>query len=485
MGTKMVHFTVTGEYLTRTARDILLSDEPGKAYRLIANSLIGDGGDEASVGVLRGTHDLDGDSSGGIGLVKAEDTEELRKFLKDIAYIYAGRHRRDGSWWRPVAWVTNFDKNDAEYAGERFSIVNWEDVGKESPYSRARTEYYCVPGETVGEEVIQIPSGEKTWVIWEACGEAPHWMNENVTEQGAFDEHMRERGILTRGADTVGYVEPINDSNTVYNYSRARPWPTDDKGIKLREAEEAELSRRFDEEISRIGEEVRAQAGGDTFVLELKSGREINVPRAPFINWASRRTHTEFDSLPEWEVISSSGMKLPNDDPYHTDWVLGSGLTLEESYKDEVNGPAWEAAFRIQDGERALQRGSRKKNTKPAIEEDAPLSGFMAAMKMLQDTVHPAAVMVNAGERTGVVGVDIAVFPDSKAERAMQLKGISGAIVEKGGRLAHFAIVTKGLGVTVMCHPNACEVFTPGTKVMLNPNTGRIVIVDDDESEEE
>ena len=101
----------------------------------------------------------------------------------------------------------------------------------------------------------------------------------------------------------------------------------------------------------------------------------------------------------------------------------------------------------------------------------------MAAMEMLSDARHPAGVMVDAGERTGIVGEDIMVLPDSDAARVTQLGKSIGVIVEKGGKLAHFAIVTRGRGITVMRHSDACELFTPGMRVTLNPQAGRIVII--------
>ena len=153
---KTVYFTVTGEYLTDIARDLLLSDEPGKAYRIIADHLIGEGGIEAALSVLKGTHDLAGDSRTGIFLTESEVTPKLRGFHKDIGFIYAGRHRRRGAWWRPVAVVTNFNKDDADYAGSRVSGGGLGGSGNLKLWGRARTEYYCNPGESVGEKMMKM-----------------------------------------------------------------------------------------------------------------------------------------------------------------------------------------------------------------------------------------------------------------------------------------------------------------------------------------
>ena len=120
-----VHFTVTGQYLTDVARQLMLSDEPGKAYRIIANSLVGDDSTSGiALAILRGTHNLTGDSTNGIYMVEAEDDEELRSYHESVSYIYAGRHRYYGVWRRPLARVTTFGQTDANYASKniKFSL---------------------------------------------------------------------------------------------------------------------------------------------------------------------------------------------------------------------------------------------------------------------------------------------------------------------------------------------------------------------------
>lgn len=62
MGTEtmQVAFSIEGAFMTRTARDVMLSDDPAKAWRLIGLSLVGDNADEAARGILDGTHRLEG-----------------------------------------------------------------------------------------------------------------------------------------------------------------------------------------------------------------------------------------------------------------------------------------------------------------------------------------------------------------------------------------------------------------------------------------
>ena len=52
--------------------------------------------------------------------------------------------------------------------------------------------------------------------------------------------------------------------------------------------------------------------------------------------------------MPSWDCVSPTGIKMNMDDPYHTDWVLGAGLDIDESYSENVSGPAWSIAFDMQ-----------------------------------------------------------------------------------------------------------------------------------------
>lgn len=439
MSAKTAFFVVTGEALTEIARDLLLSEEPGRAYRVLADGLRGEGAIEAALKVLAGTHELAGDSAVGLELVEARDSEELRSFRKTFRYIYAGRYRDGRCWRRPVAWVAGYGPEDGQWATQQLG-----DCPSDLSESRAglqrwwmtRARYYCRPGE---EPVhLEMEEHGRVFVVTEPCGELPHWMRPNLTAQDALVDALAAERRLEK---------------------RMPP--------QLRAAEDRDAKRQ--KLLASIGARVRKKAGKDVFSLVLADGRVLTVPRAPFARWALART-PQRDSAPPWEPVSPVGLKLDLDDPNHTDWVLGAGLTLEEAYSNVVNEAAWNAAFDLQEAARA-----------PEHKEPRRFEGIFASIEKLQRLIHDAAVVVDAGERTGVVGVDIAVFPDAQGARVEELGACRGVIVEQGGPLAHLVVVSKGRGdVTIMRHPDACSLFPPGTRVALTPATGRIVLVEEE-----
>lgn len=448
---KQAHFILTGEAMTEIARNLMLDDEPGKAYRLLADGLVGEQAIEAALKVLQGTHDLTGDSDVGMELVEAADTPELADYLRTLQFIYAGRIRSGGSWRRPVAQVVQWGPEDARWASAR-TPQGMQGTAQMRRWSKERARYFCHGGET--PEVLKVDE-ESVYTIWEPCNELPHWMKPPRTLQAALDQALKAgRRLEERPSEGERELQALELQERLHEKADQAERELED--AEQHEEQERRRAEEWDIKIARIGREVRAQAGDDLFVLELKDGRRLDVPRAPFVRWALCRTDYR-DSAPAWKNVARSGMKLSMDNPDHTDWVLGAGLTLDEAYNDIVNEAAWDAAARFQE------------------EAQEPYPGIRAALEMLRSTIHKAAVVVDTGERTGVVGEDILVLPDSHPDRVHELEGVSGVVVEKGGKLAHFAIVTQGRGITVLRHAEACTLFQAGDRITLNPKTGRII----------
>ena len=84
-----VYFTVNGEGMTDLARNTLLGDDPGHAWRIMS-SLIGNGSEDVGKAVLDGTMKLVNDPDDDTILVAVEDND-AEAYLKDLRFIYAGR----------------------------------------------------------------------------------------------------------------------------------------------------------------------------------------------------------------------------------------------------------------------------------------------------------------------------------------------------------------------------------------------------------
>lgn len=336
-------FTITGEALTDIARDLMLSDEPGKAYRLLADCLIGEGADEVARKVLAGEVNLVGDSVKGIGVETAEP-DDVREYVTLMRYVYAGRVKLQGRWYRPRGVILGYGTEDARAALAGTTVDRIEDVGigvASAEFGRRRAEFYANPGERV--EHVQY-DGHERYAVFEPCAESPQWLKPAVDAQAALDEvQATDPPVAVLGVH--GSTRPTVEVSRMLYDGELEPAEADE----LRElAEEAE-DEQHAALLVQIAAKVREQAGDDVFALTLQDGRVVQVPRAPFVHWAlARMPEVDRDRLSAWSPVAPSGLKLCNDDPYHTDWLLGAGLTLAEGYEQNVSGPAWRAAADIQ-----------------------------------------------------------------------------------------------------------------------------------------
>lgn len=202
--------------------------------------------------------------------------------------------------------------------------------------------------------------------------------------------------------------------------------------------------QRIRAEHQRIADEVKRQAAGDVF--SLKVGEEtFSVPRAPFWNWALRRCTNLIHLAPKWTPVSRAGLKIFADDPYHNDWMLGAGIDLSRAYDPDVNTASWDAAFELQ--------GS--------------LASFEAAV-----VVEGYSPLI-----TGVVGEGIRVVPHLGVEYAQEMTSAQAIITERGGAMAHMAVLALERGLCILRVPNATTRYLPGMKLALFPAEGHIQLV--------
>ncbi len=197
-------FTITGEYLTKVARDLMLEDEPGKAYRLIAETLIGEGAAEVARKVLIGEINLIGDSTVGIGIEAAEGQLDADEYIKSMRWLYAGRVRLQGRWYRPRGVVTSYGPEDAR---EAVKLLNRDELSVPS-FVRARAQFYANEGERVefvhkcGDATAGFKATTGVYVMFEPCGELPFWIKPAADAQAAvLDLLSADRAIEHIGSD--------------------------------------------------------------------------------------------------------------------------------------------------------------------------------------------------------------------------------------------------------------------------------------------
>lgn len=469
---KIAHFSVTGEYLTRIARDIFLSDMPSKAWRLLVTSLISDTPGEAehvAAKLLDGKLKLIGDSASGIGAT--EDTDSAG-YIKAAKFIYAGRVKVNGRWWQPRAEVTDVGPDDARYAMKKCGPVpTYMNTKGMEDFGRIRTEFYSQTGECVLD--VTRKRGEQHYedfIIFKPVGEPPAWWQENTTPTDALNAFLKAGNRLESESwsDTFGSIarnvksedddddESLADEPSTSEPSTSELSPSAKATIAkanraITEARKAFIDAKYAEEDARRKaerEDIRKRvldqvAQTNTGTIELRNHDDVlvkTVPRAPFMNWALRRTPMKH-LAPPWKLVSRSGMKLPLDDPYHTDWWLGAGLELDENvYSGDVQDAAFHTMFELQ----------------------RELGNF------------ECAVIVTGDDVSGVIGKKIVVLPDLHPDRLEAMSKALAVITETGGAMAHLAQVALERQIPIVMVPDACVRYRDGMTVTICPSDGRI-----------
>jgi len=104
---KIAHFSITGEFVTEHARDLVMEESWAGAIRFLKDSLIGFTYDQA-ISVLSGEMCLIGTND----LNLKKDTTPKNEYLKQLDYLYGSFVKVSGKWYRPYAYVTNYGPRD-------------------------------------------------------------------------------------------------------------------------------------------------------------------------------------------------------------------------------------------------------------------------------------------------------------------------------------------------------------------------------------
>ena len=220
------------------------------------------------------------------------------------------------------------------------------------------------------------------------------------------------------------------------------------------------------ERIAVMRAEIEARAGDEWMEFPIDAtispSGTLRVPSAPFRRWSLRDMNRHL--WPEWSNVCPLGMRLRNDDPNHSDWLVGAGLdpwihdvfsAKKGSPSDHVTRAAYEAMWELQH----------------------ELLGFRCA------------VLCGAGKATGkawhpqrhpgepMPPGTVAILPDAGVRwlDVVSRSATMGAacIVETGGSVAHLVNVGRGMEARIVRVPDARRIYLdPWTEVTVDCDWG-------------
>lgn len=422
---------ITGGFLTETARSLVLEGEIAKAWTLLSKGLFGPDGETVAIRVLKGEMKLVGDSSKGVRLVR-ETKASAARYQKSLSSVYAGRVRIRGCWYEPRAKVVRFDPE----SGHRASLAlpqSPEDI-EISELGGAVAKWWEDRARTYADEGEIVQKVRSDFYLFAPTSERPFWFRGPDSLEEALDEFTRSGRRIREIGEEADSTFPSLLTSPVPSVPLASPenWEED------RDWEEEERKR-----LEELRKKILDQAASDTFVLTTETGRSFTIPRAPFVKWALHRTSLS-KLAPSWNSVSPVGLKLPSDNPDHTDWMIGAGADLQKDYAphSDLSRASFRESFRIQE----------------------ELGDFQYQ------------VLSGGPEVSGVVGEDIFVLSDLRntPENNAVLSRAKGLVSERGGELAHMSVVAREMKVPLFLVEEARKKFPEGERLVLLPSLGRI-----------
>jgi phosphohistidine swiveling domain-containing protein len=475
-------FVIHGEDMTRMIRDRLLEDTPGAAYRLatcVVDTDTGDPAEQVALRLLKGEVKLTGDSTNGI-TVEPEDPAVMETHQAAVRRLFAGRLRVNNLWYRPIACVTDVGRNDLRndhnkrvYTLSAGGMVN-------------REWHYASP-----TEIVVDCAGERNSIIFEPCGELPHWMVPPRDGAAALVEWRAVGRSLEERSHSLWYPpEP-----TWAAESDARAEEDEDAVRQLREQEEDEANARYeserDAEFAEYERAIVAQAGDDFIELSWPASdhadaeeRErlaswglqpepypaatVRVPRVPFVRWAIDRYPRLRHMEPAWTNVCPSGLKLTMDSRDHSDWMLGAGLGHVIRGGRYTTHPSYKAAMALM-SEVLVDYGARC--------DDGVVVLSPGHRAITSRVVHGKPnIPAPAGS--------IVVLPDLRPAYLITIKDAAAVLTQEGGAAAHLANVGREQSLAILRVPGVFLRFQPGDRVTVDAENGRVRLANEANEED-
>jgi len=422
---------ICGEGFTSQLRDLVLSDNYRGAYELMKDDL-GMTSDQA-ISFMKGERLLRNceDDPTQLELCEAaSDDEAANEYRETLRFQTCGVFRYNARLYRPRAFI---DIYTAHY---------WKAMlkTKDSHYGRAKgllnesdlLLHVKMPGQShfnavIFEVIEDIP-------LWVTCFKKADDALADFIDGGQCLEKIEESALRD-----IGMVSKSPVPNLARFTNQTRP-PVNRAEQQKREEEQA---RTLDERDAAFGEEVRKQAkhNGGFFNMEVYSDskelvRVLKVPRIPFECWALKGTGARaLGIMPEWRLICPMELKMRADDPMHSDWWFGAGLTASDyqrglavdSFAAQINTAAFHAGEKV--------RKEKLTNTIAFLSGKGRASGRVVHLEPGQ------------APEAGEIGIIEHAGPEYTTALEAAARHGTALITLVGGPLTHLATVAREGGV--------------------------------------
>jgi len=469
-------FRIEGEYFTSLMRDMVREGRWRKAYGILMDGLEGIGAG-AVLDVLRGDKKLVG-----VNDLDLKEDDAAATVTAWLDYQFRGCFTFHGKIYRPYGYVGGFQQKDYTLAQQIFRGEDgqmrqnrmWRKADSElseqsqlksfSPWKENyetvlhnRPAYYASNRSRDICVMVNLDNVNYRPVMCEEVeADVPLWY---VLPSKAGDV-IRQAHARSPLPDLFeGTMEPPAPSLAKAKVSdEAQRAKAAEEDAKSRAAEAAQLAR-----IERMRADIVTFTNADTEFgwlalsgYDEPAGRQVHlrVPHRAFICAALDRAKAQH-LMPDYAPRCPSGLKLLNDDPYHSDAWIGAGMDVSTAYNRELPE---QRLFMDKLYELQRQRLGFSFDVLTRGSEDY-VSG---------EVIHDAEL----ADETKIL-----VLKSAAAEYAPAALKCKAVIVESGSKLAHLVVVSREESIPVIRTENALERFRPGNQVSINFSAGNVSLL--------
>lgn len=482
--TMQVCFSISGEFMTKTARDFVQEGNWRKGYRFLTESLDGLTAEQA-LSVLSGKMKFDGVND----LELVEDKDGEKKVNGWLEWQFRNCFEFRGKLYRPYGYVSAFrkedydfactvDKNDDPYMAQNrawYQAKNelWKDSERSSSsmfseskevysfrscyYLKNRESDICVECNVGNSEVVPVCCEEVE------IKDVPLWYQPGKEVFSLIREMYKKEALTDLYTEMWHHLDALEDIAAASMNGTA----LDEVRFEENRRRYDELERQYAQEdaakarmLAMLTMQVQSDADQDAefgwaefneFDNEAQRNVSIRVPGRAFRCAALRRAHAQH-LMPQYTPRSPSGLKMPNDCRYHTDSWLGAGFKLEDAYSDEM----------------PEQRLFMKKLYE--LQRELLSSSFDTLARGKDSYVYGEVIHdpMKASKES------ILVLKEARPEYAAAALKCAAVIVETGSKLAHLVVVSREESIPVIRVPGATTRFHEGRRLSIDFEDGTV-----------
>lgn len=219
---------------------------------------------------------------------------------------------------------------------------------------------------------------------------------------------------------------------------------------------------------------------------EVYEGKLYKFPKRALLWSVFRHSAVIEKQLPAYKPFSHVGMKMPSDCPFHSDAWIGAGFDPEKAYdydldKHDKAGHAAIEAF--MEAKNSVEYAMRDKFSfdfvvlANGLRNKGPfLSAFVyeAQEPLPENTYSSIHIQCQKPSKRRSGELNAICLPEAGVKYDAVAKNADVIITERGGPLAHLAIVSRETGKLLIRVDNACQKFPPFSKLSINLNTLKI-----------